>query len=165
MKKSILSGVILGIAFITVGCGGGTSTEKETAKKEATSESVKKEEKTTDSGKLGDYQVKILDFSRAQDFEGTEVGVVQYEFTNNSDKNQMFSVAIGSKAFQNGVALESAVMTEDGYNDSIKEIQPGGTITIKEAYKLADQETPVSVEASENFSLGDAKLTKEFSLK
>ncbi|MGX7418514.1 DUF5067 domain-containing protein [Carnobacterium gallinarum] len=161
MKKSLLSGLILGVALLTVGCGNGSSETKASSSESAVSESTKKE---ADNGTLGKYKVSILGFSKAEDYEGTPVGVVQYEFTNNSDTNQMFSVAIGSKAFQNGVALDTAVMTEDGYTDSLTEIQPGATITVKVAYKLADQEAPVTVEVSENFSLGDDKLTKEFPL-
>ena len=164
VKKLGLGLFIMSLAGVALGCSSDTSTKKAETKKEDKTEEVKKDQ-ATDSGDLGDFHVAIQDFSRGQDFEGSEVGIVQYEFTNNSEDNQMFTVAISPKVFQNGVALDSAVMTEDGFSDGLTEIQPGAKITIKTAYKLADTENPVSVEISPTFSLKDEKLTKEFTLQ
>lgn len=164
VKKIGLGLFIMSLAGIALGCSSDTPAKKTDTKKEAKTEEVKKDQ-ATDSGDLGDFHVAIQDFSRGQDFEGSEVGIVQYEFTNNSEDNQMFSIAISTKLFQNGVALESGVMTEDGFADGLTEIQPGATITVKSAYKLADIENPITVEVSPSFSLKDEKLTKEFTLQ
>ncbi len=119
----------------------------------------------SDSGALGDYQVSILGARSGTDYEGNPVIIVEYDFTNNSDKNVSYMLAITDKAFQNGVQMESPIMLSDDSNytpgDKMKDIQPGGSIKVEQAYILQDG-SDVTVEVTESFSFSDTKLTKTF---
>ena len=64
-------------------------------------------------------------------------------------------VALYVKAFQNGVELEHAFLTEDyGADNEMKEIRPGTTLEITEAFLVTDT-TAVEFEATELISLSD----------
>lgn len=119
-----------------------------------------------DAGTLGDYDVAILEARKATDYEGKPAIIIGYRFTNNSDENQTFMVSIDSKAFQNGVQLETAIMNDETYNveDIMKEVQPGGTLEVEKAYVLQDETNEVTAEASELISLSKEKLIKRFPL-
>ncbi|WP_086313664.1 hypothetical protein A5821_001194 [Enterococcus sp. 7F3_DIV0205] len=169
VKKIILIGVGVLVVGGVLANMGSDSKEDTTKKKEATTSKVTKKQESevpaeTDAGDLGDYHVAIKELSFAKDYNGEDVGVIDYEFTNNSDKNAMFLTSITTKAFQNGIALQLAIMSESGYVDSMTEIQPGATLNLKVPYKLTDMTTPVSVEATKLFS-DKVKLTKEFILQ
>ncbi|MBO0440628.1 DUF5067 domain-containing protein [Candidatus Enterococcus ikei] len=170
VKKIVLIGVgILVVGGVLVNLGSDSKDEVKSKKEAPASDVVKSQESeatpdVTDAGDLGDYHVVIKEMTFAKDYNGADVGVISYEFTNNSDKNAMFLTSITTKAFQNGIALDSAIMGEEGYVDSMTEIQPGATLNLKVPYKLADMTTPVSVEATKLFS-DKVKLTKEFNLQ
>ncbi|MGX7243629.1 DUF5067 domain-containing protein [Enterococcus quebecensis] len=166
VKKIVLIGIgVLVIGTVLVNMGSDSKEEVTSKKETATSTAVKKQDaEVTDIGDLGDYHVAIKELTFAKDYKGEDVAVIDYEFTNNSKKNAMFLTSITTKAFQNGIALDSAIMTEEGYVDSMTEIQPGVTLNLKVPYKLADMTTPVSVEATKLFS-DKVKLTKEFTLQ
>ncbi|WP_430597368.1 DUF5067 domain-containing protein [Enterococcus sp. AZ177] len=170
VKKIVLiGGGVLVVGGILANMGSDFKEEVK-AKKETTTSTVAKSQESevesaaTDAGDLGDYHVVIKDLTFAKDYIGEDVAVIDYEFTNNSDKNAMFLTSISTKAFQNGIALDSAIMGEEGYVDSMTEIQPRATLNLKVPYKLADMSTPVSVEATKLFS-DKVKLTKEFVLQ
>ncbi|MBM7687939.1 DUF5067 domain-containing protein [Enterococcus ureilyticus] len=169
VKKIVLIGVgILVVGGVLVNMGS-DSKEETTSKKETTTSTVVKKQESeapaqTDAGDLGDYHIAIKELSFAKDYNGEDVGVIEYEFTNNSDKNAMFLTSITTKAFQNGIALQLAIMSESGYVDSMTEIQPGATLNLKVPYKLADMTTPIAVEATKLFS-DKVKVTKEFILE
>ena len=169
VKKIVLIGVgVLVVGGVLVNMGSDSKEDSKDKKETTTSKVVKKSEPETpaetDAGDLGDYHVVIKELTLAKDYNGEDVGVIDYEFTNNSDKNAMFLTSITTKAFQNGVALQLAIMTESGYVDSMTEIQPGATLNLKVPYKLTDMTTPISVEATKLFS-DKVKLTKEFILE
>lgn len=169
VKKIVLIGVgILVIGGVLANMWSDSKEELQDKKETTTSKVVKKQESEvpteTDSGDLGNYHVAIKELTLAKDYNGEDVGVIEYEFTNNSDKNAMFLTSITTKAFQNGIALQLAIMTETGYVDSMTEIQPGVTLNLKVPYKLTDMTTPISVEATKLFS-DKVKLTKEFILE
>ncbi|MBO0472077.1 DUF5067 domain-containing protein [Enterococcus sp. DIV0242_7C1] len=169
MKKIVLIGIgVLVVGGVLVNMGSDEKKETPAKKEETTSTVVKNKESeapaVTDAGDLGDYHVAIKEFTFAKDYSGADVGVVEYEFTNNSDTNAMFLTSITTKAFQNGAALQLAIMAEEGYVDSMTEIQPGATLNLKVPYKLSDLSAPVSVEATKLFS-NKEKLSKEFILQ
>lgn len=101
------------------------------------------------------YGVTIDSSQVGTDYDGKPAIVVTYTFTNNSDKATSFMVAVSAKAFQNGVELGDALVV-DGVDSQplMSDIKPGATITVQDAYLLADQ-SEVTVEVSELFSLSD----------
>ena len=106
-----------------------------------------------------DYAVTIDGSTVTTDYEGAPAIIVDYTFTNNSDEETSFAMACTQKAFQNGVQLEIAIVTEDLGNGYTAEIKPGSTTTARIAYSLTD-ESDVTVEVEELFSLDDTMLAE-----
>ena len=106
-----------------------------------------------------EYDVTIDGATVTTDYEGAPAMIVDYSFTNNSDEATSFAVACSQKAFQNGVQLETAIVTEALGNGYLAEIKPGATTTARMAYSLTDQ-SDVTVEVSELISLDDTLLAQ-----
>ena len=107
-----------------------------------------------------DYAVTIDGATVTEDYEGNPAVIVDYTFTNNSDEATSFAVACSPKVFQNGVQLETAVVTgEDLGNGYMAEIKPGASTQARLAYSLSDQ-SDITVEVEELFSLDDTMLAE-----
>lgn len=169
MKKNLIFAVLL--AMLLGGCSSSEPTETNSgsqngAVSEQTSETASEENAAQDSGELGKAFVKIGECARTKDYEGKDAIVVTLEYTNNDEKAQSFMTAVICKAFQNGVELSSAVITDDSYSseNNLKEIKTGATITVHEAYLLDEASADVEFEAEEFMSFSDEKLSKIFSI-
>lgn len=160
MKSVSIASALVAACLVLAGCSAGTGTAPATpaapadsaapAATAAPAPATSEAPATTDS----DFAVTIDGSSAAKDYEGKPAIVVDYTFTNNSDKATSFMVAVTAKAFQQGVELEMAVSTDVDNASGMKEIKPGATIKVQEAYVLAD-ESEVTVEVKELFSLSD----------
>lgn len=113
-------------------------------------------------GTLGDYYVKVTGSRIAKDYDGNDLLVLQYDFTNNGsdDANAMWT--LGFQAFQNGIQIDS------GFGDTVsdnrnKSIKPGVTISCEEAFVLTDN-SPVEIEISELISLGNEMVVTTIDL-
>lgn len=106
-----------------------------------------------------DYAVTIDGSTASTDYEGNPVIIVDFTFTNNSDEDTSFAAACYPQAFQNGVQLENAIVTEDLGNGYMAELKPGASTSARIAYSLTDQ-SDVTVEVSELVSLDDALLAE-----
>lgn len=106
-----------------------------------------------------EYVVSIDGFTVTTDYQGAPAIIVDYTFTNNSDDATSFAVACSQKAFQNGVQLEIAIVSEDLGNGYMAEIKPGATTTARMAYSLTDQ-SDVTVEVEKLISLDDTVLAE-----
>ncbi len=117
------------------------------------------------SGYVGDnkYFVEIMGARTTNDKNGNPVIIVEYRFTNNSDKNTSFLTAISTNAFQNRIQCETTYMPDLNMNDLTK-IQPGGTILVEQAYKLFDTANDVTIEVSTLFSLDDNIVSWSFDI-
>ena len=106
-----------------------------------------------------EYVVSIDGSTVTTDYQGAPAIIVDYTFTNNSDDANSFAVACSQKAFQNGVQLETAIVSEDLGNGYMAEIKPGATTTARMAYSLTDQ-SDVTVEVEKLISLDDTVLAE-----
>lgn len=126
----------------------------------AESETAEGEEK----GGSSDYAVTIDGFELAEDYSGEAAIVVTFTFTNGSDEDTSFLSAIHAKCFQNGVQLDTAIVSDIDSGSTLNELKPGATTTVQEAYKL-DDESEVTVECVEFLSFNDEVIAeKTFSL-
>lgn len=108
------------------------------------------------------YEVVIGEARTVEDYQGSPAVVVSYTFTNNSDEAVSPMVAVHAKAFQNGVELDTAFLTEDAETGkAMNEVKPGASITYEDAYKLADTTSDVLVEVEELFSFSDELLAEK----
>lgn len=119
------------------------------------------------AGTLGDLDVQINDLEMVQDYEGKPAAIIKFSFTNNSEENASAMFALQYKAFQNGVQLETAIISDDSVfnaNDLMKEIQPGASIDVGAAYKMESETAPIEFELSEAFSFASDKIGKTFEI-
>ena len=166
MKKSkILLAVLLCLLFVlfAVASGDDSSTTVDQG-----SDSAETNQAVNDSA-LGDYSLEILDSRMAKDFEGKDVIIVKYKFTNNNnDTATAFFTAFEDAAFQNGIGLNEAFVLDNSANYSAdnqtKEIKKGASLEIEVAYELNDTTSDVVIEVSELFSLDDKTIQKTFKI-
>lgn len=121
--------------------------------------------KLEESGSIGDYQIEIHDFELSQDYNGASAIIIGYTFTNNGDEATSGMVALSEIAYQNGVQLDTAVITGQGIGeDKMKDIKTGASIDLKSAFLLTSETAPVEFEVSEFMSLSDERLGKTFQI-
>lgn len=171
MKKIFLFALLV-ILILTafMGCmNNDNKTLSSTASKNDVSSKETDSKNETADGNLGEYSVKIKSCRLAKDYEGKDIVIVNYEFTNNSEDNASFTFAISDKVFQNGVGLnkcytasESAKYSSDNQS---KDIKKGTSLDVEVAYNLNDNTTPIEVECSELISFSNDKITKKFNIK
>lgn len=157
-KKSMLARLALAALLAVtpvalVGCGGNASAGDDDAAVEQPAEAEQE-------APASDYAVTIDGSTVTTDYEGNPAVIVDYTFTNNSDEATSFAVACSPKVFQNGVQLETAIVTgEDLGSGYMAEIKPGASTQARLAYSLTDQ-SDITVEVEELFSLDDTMLAE-----
>lgn len=164
MKKiiSIILAILLVATFGVFALGSGesesTTTDQGTGKAETTD---------TDTN-LGDYKVEIVSCRLAKNYDGSDVVIVKYNFTNNSDDAASFMFAFDEHVYQNGVGLNEAYILDDSANydsgNQTKEIKTGASLDVEVAYELNDTTTDIEVEVEELFSFDDSMVKKTFSI-
>ena len=174
MKKiSILLAILLIATFSVFALGSGESdnstTDQGGGSAETTSTPEAAETTAVDNSSLGDYSVVIDSCRLAKDYEGKDIVIVKYVFTNVSDDNAAaFYMTFDDVVYQDGVGLNEAYILSDSANYSsdnqTKEIKKGATLEVEVAYELNDTVTNIDVEVSEIFSFDDKTITKTFTI-
>lgn len=104
------------------------------------------------SGDVGDYHIDITGAYIGKDYENNHALIVSYDWTNNSEETVSASTAVYEVAFQDGVQLDTAIVTGDSNYDSDaswKDVRPGTTITVQKAFVLTSDTSVVEFEVSE----------------
>ena len=112
----------------------------------------------TNPAALGDYTVEIESATITQDYAGDPAVVITYSWTNNSSETTSPLFSVSTAVFQDGVGLESALITDDSVYDSsmhMADVRPGTTIEVQEAFSLYNTTSPIEVEITESFTLGN----------
>ncbi|MCI1984112.1 MAG: DUF5067 domain-containing protein [Bifidobacteriaceae bacterium] len=146
-----------------------STTSKDAAKSDSKAKSTAAEgEGDVDNG---NYHVKLISAKKSvNDYNGKPTVALKYEITNKQDKNSNF-LDLNFKVFQNKKSLETAIYmdkTPEGYNaeDSMKELQPGGKMTIVQGYVLNGDSTTVDVEVEGTVDLSSGqKIAKTFKIQ
>lgn len=162
--KTLLA-VLLSLLFIVFAMGSSDDTATEV---DQGSDKVETEAAADDKA-LGDYSIEIAECRLAKDFEGKDIIIVKYKFSNiNSDESQAFAYAFEDTAYQNGIGLNESYIVDDSANydagNQTKEIKKGSTLDVEVAYELNDTTTDVEIEVSEIFSFEEKVITKTFSI-
>lgn len=117
-------------------------------------------------GDIGKYNIKIVSAKKGKDYAGKDVLIVTYQWTNNSDEEQMFSTAFSAKAYQDGIEC-GGITVVDGVDTQkmLSNIKPGATLEVQDAYIL-NGDADVEIEVGPWISLGkETKVVKTFSVK
>lgn len=166
--KTILATATAALLLLS-GCGasGDTSTGASASTTASSSQATASPDEEAPASDA-DYVVTIDGSKQIKDYEGKPALVVNFTFTNNSDKAANFAFAVSAKAFQDGVELETAIAMDDKnykVEDSLKDIKPGKSIKTQSAYVL-DGKSDVTIEVKELISFDDTMLaTKTFAIK
>ncbi len=162
--KKLLSLLLALLLFTTYGIfalGSGESEEKSQGKGSA--------EKSDTTNKLGEYSLEIKSCRLAKDYEGKDIVIVLYGFTNNSDDAEAFYLAFDDTVYQDGVGLNESYFVADSANydssNQTKEIKSGTSLDVEVAYELNNTTSDIEVEVSELISFDESKITKTFSIK
>lgn len=162
LSVAAVSMCLIGSMAMLPGCGGDEPADS--AQGSAPVEAAQAQQEAAEPEEAPEYAVTIDACTTTTDYEGAPAIIVDYTFTNNSDEAVAFAFACSPKAFQNGVQLEMAVVTEDLGNGYTAEIKPGATTPARIAYSITDQ-SDVTVEVEKLISLDDTPLAeKTFSL-
>lgn len=118
------------------------------------------------SGALGDYYVEIKGAAAAEDYEGKPAIIMTYAWTNNSEDTTSAWTSVFPKAFQDGVQLETAWITDEGYDGDAesREARPGTTLDIQKAYVLGNTSSLVEFELTEFLGFSDSSVTETFDI-
>ena len=84
--------------------------------------------------------VAIAGHRMSKDYQGNDVLIVDYTYTNGESKPESFMWSFSAQAYQNGVACSDTVIGCDDLDLSMlsADIQPGVTVTVSIGYELAD---------------------------
>lgn len=151
MKKYIAIAVSLAIITTLSGCflsSGNESSPTESntvstpAPENPSNSETKKTSSATESKPTEESNIKMVSWELSKDYSGAETLVIEYEWTNTSDKEANFMTTFSSKVYQNGIECEGAIMV-DGVDTQkqLNDIQPGVTYNITEAFVLQDKTT------------------------
>ena len=163
MKSRIIVTVAtlaLASSMALFGCSSNSASSSSSAEDHANAKAAAASSSSAEA--VSDYDVTIDGMTLGEDYQGNPAAIVTYTFTNNSEKDTSFAVAIDAEAYQNGVELDTCVISgSNGISDSMKNIKPGGTITVDLGYQLDDTTSPVTVECGELFSFNDEIIATE----
>ena len=174
-KGMAIAGIVLGVVSLVVVLGtqamygaaldsvseaisGGSSASAESTAPES-------EPAASDESAERKYEVTIDSCNVVDDYEGNPAASITYTWTNNSDEAVSFASAVYPKCFQNGVQLESAIVTSTDSSNYLNEVKPGSTVEVTLDYELQDK-SELLVEVKEFISFNDDLLaTKTFTLE
>lgn len=108
-----------------------------------------------------EYAVTIEDATVQEDYKGNPALVVTYSWQNNSNDTCSFASALMGTCFQNGVQLDTAIVTGDINSEGyLAQVKPGSGTTVQIAYSLKDN-SPVEVEVKKLISFDDTALASK----
>lgn len=117
------------------------TTESETEKTEEEQTEPKTEKQTEPETKPAkESNITIVSHSLGKDYDGKDVLIIEYAYTNIEDKATSFSFACQDSVFQNGVECSSTVFDCDEIDtqQQLNDVQPGITYNLKVGYLLQD---------------------------
>lgn len=152
--------------------GGASATSADTEDKEENKTDSKADENKAaeDDGVINfstdTFAVKLTGYETSTDYEGAPCLLVYYDYTNNGEDNSSAMTDCYFKAFQGGVECDTAITSDsnDAMDNYMKEIQPGTTVNVCEAFKISGP-SDVTLQASELISLSDDKDTQIIKLQ
>ena len=173
MKRLLTVLLLVFMVFTMTACGGNSSEKAQYDEKKSATEETATETTDNATATIGDFEVTIKDYELIQDDEGKNAVFVSFDFTNNSQDVASFDYSLYAEGFQNGVELDFATIyngeRDDEYDNKYKDIQPGTTIAVKEAYLVQDQDNPITIKV---VSMGEimggnseGSAEKEFAIK
>ena len=168
MKKIITFILALVMIMSMVACGSTTNEDPITSTQSETPvveniPTTSEEPVETPSEDNPSYTAEIIGCSVVDDYEGNPALVIFINWTNNSEDTCAYWITMATKAFQNGIGLDTTYLGYDSqYSDvtnaTMTEVRPGTTIEVAEVFALQDTSAPVEIEISELISFDSTIL-------
>lgn len=165
IKRAIIGACAASGALVLAlaGCGSGGSAS---SSKSSDSSSSAKQEQTTkkaDPKKEASVKVTIDGAQMATDYDGNPCVVVNYTFTNVSNKEaQSFTSSTYTEVYQNGVQCDAAATDAADGNSLLTNVQAGHSVQVQEAYSVKDtSDIEVKVYAVENMFDGKTPMAEQ----
>ncbi len=139
---------ISGTSLLALGSMSSVSDESSKANDSSSSSIIEESENEEPSG---EDTISIASWEISEDYDGKDVVVIEYAWTNNDDDTAEFAWSINDNVYQNGVELEDAFGCKKVDSDaSLKKVQSGKTYNVKKAYVLEDM-SEINVVATTSF--------------
>lgn len=112
------------LSVSTVGCNNSSNTEVDKPKEqvEQSAKEENKKEKVVDTMLVAndDVEIEITGIELGKDYDGNDVLIVKYNFTNKGEEPTSAMMNAHMQAFQNGKEIETAIMVDGNeYNDQL----------------------------------------------
>jgi hypothetical protein len=111
---------------------------------------------------LDENEIVLHEVKLGKDWDGKDIIILEFDFTNNSDEDMMPTLGYSIKYFQNGIELDSTPLSDDlDLGIGQKTIKPGITMNGVQAGAILEDTSVVTVEFAEFFSFDNTKYTLE----
>ena len=107
MSQVVVTIILLSVFGILALGSGNTNTSGEINQGEGNVDGV------IDDTALGDCSIEIKSCRLAKDYEGENVVIVTYGYTNHSDTPTAFNIAVSDNVYQDGVGLNKSYVLEE----------------------------------------------------
>ena len=166
MKKALLLIMVCFCMIILCACGSQPAEEATEAAEETAEQAT--DNTTSEAATDAKYGVELKDAQIVTNYEGKDILVVKYAFTNNSEDTVSATVALYIKAFQDGIQLENGFLFTDDLPEDLaplqendwKDIRPGASIDCYAGFEF-DNTSEVEVEATELISFDNTILASK----
>lgn len=151
------------LVLALAGCGSGSSASGSKSSDDSSSAKQEQTAKKADPKKEASVKVTIDGAQMATDYDGNPCVVVNYTFTNVSNKDaQSFTSSTYTEVYQNGVQCDTAVTDAADDNSLLTNAQAGHSVQVQEAYSVKDtSDIEVKVYAVENMFDGKKPLAEQ----
>lgn len=165
-KKRLIIIAVIAVIIIIIGvissAGGGNDNTEGTP---SSNSSVEADATEASGNTVGDYGCVVKPAKITKNWEGKDTVLLTYEFTNNSSSPASFDVALIDRVYQDGIGLETTILSDDDTDYLDVQIKPGVSKEVKKAYILRDTSTDLEVEVEELISFSDDKIVTTVKLE
>ena len=151
---ALLMGAVM--AFGLTACGGSSAPAEDSTEESEQVEQIEEESAGLPSeGEVGAHHVALTRCEFNTDYDGNNIIIVNYDFTNNSEETMSPLVGVYIQAFQDGIELEHGFVMDTAVCDvgiEQKEIKPGATLTGCQTCFVLTSESQVEIEVSDIIS-------------
>lgn len=112
---------------------------------------------------IGDYTLELIDWKiDTRKYSDEKYIEIHYRYTNNSSESKSFGWSIGRKAYQDGIGLNSTIITD---SETVTDIRPGKSIEVRDGFKIRSEETEIELEFTPFMAYKAEPITRFIAIK
>ena len=121
-----------------------------------------------DKSNIGTAHIVIESFRLSENY-GDPVIIVKYQYTNYDNEPRSFMYSVSTKAYQDGIELNTPYIIDDETNyhfkDKSTDVSPGITTTVEIAYELRNLSSDVTIVLTNFLEIGNDCIRRTFDIK